>query len=225
MGYVVNSLCWSNINRDIIDYHQKVMRYFDINITYHNINMDHGSWMDKVILESKEDIVIFCDIDCVILNRKIFDDAIQYVQKAESFIGPAQVSNHIKPAKHIFSAPSFFFITRKCYSHLGNPSFRLSEEYDVAENVSYVAESLHHSYKYWYPKRYEKNRTVYRLGNYGYFGTGTVYEDSIYHLYDSHKNRHTDLFKYRCNQILNNNFDFSDMEYSVKIKEKFFPFL
>lgn len=225
MKHTVHSLYWSNIHTDIINSHNKVMNYFDIDVTYHRIRMDHGSWMDKVILESKDEIVIFCDIDCVVLNRKIFDDAIKYVKEAESFIGPAQVSNHIKPARHIFAAPSFFFITQKCYSNLGKPSFKINKKSDVAENISYVAESINYPYKYWYPKRYEKNRVVYKLGTYGYFGTGTVYEDSIYHLYDSRKNLYTDLFKYRCNQILNNNFDFLDMENSIPINRKFFPFI
>lgn len=221
----IHSLCWSNIHSDIIQYHQKVMNHFGIEVIYHKMNMNHGTWMNKIISESNDDIIIFCDIDCVIIKREIFDYAIQYVTDNESFIGPAQVSNHIKPAKHIFAAPSFFFISKKCYANLNKPSFEKNRKSDVAENVTYVAESMDYSFKYWYPNRYEKNKTVYKLADHGYYGTGTVYEDSIYHLYQSRKNRHTELFKYRCKQILNDCFDFSDMLDSVALNKQFFPFL
>lgn len=226
MKFSVHTLYWPNINTDIVDCHKKNMQYFDIDIKYYNLTINHGKWMDQIVTESKDDVIIFIDIDAVIINKQIFNDAIEYAITKESFIGPAQVSNHIKPAKHIFAAPSFFFISRKCLEHLNYPSFSNNRRSDIAENISYVAESKQKTYKYWYPKRYEKNRTVYRLADYGNYGTGTVYEDSLYHLYQSRKNIHNKLFKYRCDQILNNSFDFSDMKNSVSVLERSeLPFL
>ena len=222
MGWVMKveifTLYWDN-SQYLIDSHKKVMDHFGLNITYHHVNgLRHGDWMDTVMNQSTADIVGFLDPDCVPLTREIVDYAISYVHHTKSMIGCAQSSNHIFPYNHIFAAPCFYFIDKNRWISLNRPSFLENKNSDVAENVSRVFEENKIPYKALYPSHFEREpiEGVWRLSNYGYFGIGTVFVNSIYHLYQGRYQQNIDLFNSRCEDIVNGKFSTDNFFNSVE---------
>jgi hypothetical protein len=213
MLLTLNSLHWENYNQAIVKSQKQVFDKFEIPITYSKGNVRHDAWMDYICRTVEADVYFFVDADCVILNREIFDASLEYVLRNNTFLGTAQASNHIPPYSHVFAAPAFFMITRDCYRALGSPSFCMNQRSDVAEEVSYVAEEKAWPYRAIYPTRFDDVPVegVWRLGNYGFYGIGTLFGSSIYHLYQSRLDRNVELFQRRCEQILKGEFDSSTM--------------
>lgn len=213
-----HTLHWDNVDTRILESHKKVFNHFDIEIEYTNMNINHGLWMTSVCRNTISDVYVFFEIDCVPLNKKVVDDCIKYAVENNSFIGSAQVSNHIYPKTHVYVAPCFLTLSRNCYYDLGMPSFHVTNRSDTAEELSYAAEQFGKRYKCLYPTKFDgipKNDGVWRLSNYGYYGIGTLYENKIYHLFESRWGDHIDLFEKRCNQIIEGTFDTSTMYNSL----------
>ena len=91
---------------------------------------------------------------------------------------------------------------------MGKPSFVENSRSDVAQEVSYVAEDMMVPYKSLYPTHFEREPVegVWRLGNYGYYGIGTVFANSVYHLFQGRYQQNADLYKIRCQQIVDGTF-------------------
>jgi len=204
-----NTLYWDNIPKEMIDAHKRVMSHFGIPVNYTSGNMDHGWWMDNVMELSEENIIGFFDIDCVPISKEKLEECINFVIKNDTFLGSAQVSNHIAPYTHIFAAPSFFIITKKCWERLGKPSFRDHLKWDVAEKISIMAEKYHHPYRCIYPTYFEDKPTgeVWRLHNYGFFGLGTVFDSTVYHLFQGRFESNNSKFVKHCDEIINGEFN------------------
>ena len=204
----IYSLFWDNSSY-LVESQKKVMDHFKIPITYHHINgMDHGTWIDLVMQNTSCDIVGIIDIDCVPLNREVVDKSIQYVKDNKSLIGLAQCANHIYPYSHICGAAVFYFVHRQLWENLGKPSFKPNHRGDVSEEISWLCEENKIPYKALYPTYFEREpiEGVWRLGNYGYFGIGTVFNNSVYHLYQGRYQQHMDLFAKRCDEIVEGSF-------------------
>jgi hypothetical protein len=218
MQLSINTLCYTNNSSEMLEYHKKVYDKFEIPVNYTIANVRHGHFMDHVMRNVDADIFLFIDSDCVILDRSILDDCLEYVIENDSFIGPAQATNHIPPKSHIFAAPAFLMITKSCYQKLGSPSCLETARSDCAEELSYIAEEKAKRYRCIYPTMFDTIplEGVWRLGNYGYYGIGTLFGDRIYHLYQGRVGVNVELFKKRCNQILSGSFDKSEMHSSIK---------
>jgi len=215
----IHSLYWNNTT-DIADLHKEVTAHLKIPVNYHNIDgIPHGYFCNEIMKIDTSDIIGFMDIDCVPTNIDIVNACIQYANINDSFVGVAQCSNHILPATHIYVAPSFFFIKKTCYEYLNKPSFIENYRSDVGEELSYIADEKRKTYCALYPICYDKpaNEGKWRLNNYGYFGIGTYYSGGIYNLFQSRLKENRELFATRCKQIIDNNFDYSNMINSVEI--------
>lgn len=201
MSIEVHSLHDYKIDDRIISCHKQMMSKHGIECNYtQEASPNHGEWMNVVMEKAKSDIVIFLDIDCVPLDTKNFHDCIKHVQESKTFLGISQVSNHISPASHTYAAPAFFVIDRSCYKKMGSPSFKAYSSGDVGEYVSYVAESMKIPYTCLYPKFYHHapKEGLWRLGNYGYYGIGTIFDKDIFHLYQSRFSENIELFEEVC---------------------------
>jgi hypothetical protein len=203
-----HSFHWDNFSPEILVAHKKVMQHFGLNVTYTQKNIPHGQWLDEVMQSAKSEVIAIIEPDLIPLNRQIVDDAISYVLQHDSFLGCAQASNHIYPASHIFASPAFFFMTKSCYQRLGCPSFLETKTGDVAENISYLAEQLGIRYRTLYPTYFERvpREGIWPLGSYGYYGIGTVFHDSVYHLFQSRMAENIELFVKRCDEVLQHTF-------------------
>lgn len=204
-----NTLYWNNTPKEQIQAHKSVTDYFELPVNYYEENTPHGLWMDRVMHNSTSDLVVFFDSDCVPVNKENIMTCIKYVQKTKTFLGIAQVSNHILPKAHIYAAPAFYIIAKECWEKLGKPSFTESRRGDVAEEVTYAAEERGMRYRCLYPTTFEREPVegIWPLGNYGYYGIGTTFNDTVYHLYQGRMGTNLQLFIERCEEIVDDKFD------------------
>jgi hypothetical protein len=203
------SLHWDNVNQDMLDAHRRVMSHFDIPMNYHNHDMaNHGKWMQQVINTSTSNVVVIMEPDCIPLDQS-YADYIRYAHRHETFVGIAQVSNHIPPKSHIYAAPGFYAISKKAYTRLGRPSFTETYRSDTAEEISYIAEKMGIKYRALMPTYFEKasSEGYWALGNLGYYGIGTVFDNSMYHLYQSRMAENIELFVKRCDEVIAGTFN------------------
>ena len=204
----IHSLNWPDSDARIPQQQAAVFEHFQLPLKQHHIRADHSRWMDAVLQQSRADVVLFVDNDCVPLKRDAVMDAIRWAGQHNSFLGLAQASNHINNGTHVFAAPAFLAIARSAWTRLGQPSCRLTARSDVAEELSWRAEEEGLPYKAWYPTHYHhpSQEGLWRLGNYGSFGIGSVFADRVFHLYQGRLADNVDLFVQVCNDIRNNRF-------------------
>ena len=206
------SLHWNNIDNRILENHKKIMKFFEIPMNYHNLDkVSHGHWMQWVIKKSDADVILFFEPDCIPLNNN-FINYIRYCHKYKTFIGIGQVSNHIPPKSHIYAGPGFFCISKTAFNNLGEPNFCETHRSDVAEEVSYRAENIGLKYRALMPTYFEREpeEGLWPLGNLGFYGIGTVYDNSIYHLFQSRLSKNIDLFVEKCEKVLTNSLNFNN---------------
>lgn len=203
-----NTLYWSNTSPDQVAAHKSVVDHFELPVNYYDANVGHGAWMDWVCYESQSDIIGFFDADCVPLDKDKVLECVKYVQVNKTFLGIAQVSNHIPPKTHIYAAPAFFLIHKECWKNL-NTSFVETARGDVCEELCYVAESKGIKYRCLFPSTFEREPVegLWPLGNYGYYGVGTTFENTVYHLYQGRMGTNSQLFVERCKEIVDGQFD------------------
>ena len=224
-----HTLAWPNVDLEIIEAQQAVFDRFSIEVNRAREKISHGRWIDATLTASTADIVGFFDADCVPCNGEIVGRCVDFVEKEGSFVGLAQVSNHIGDRNHIFAAPAFFLIRRLCWEEMGRPTFEaikrtrlrfggpngiyVRRRADVAENVSYAAERLRIPYRALYPTHFESDPpgSIWHLANYGRYGVGTTYAGGIYHLYNSRFNDNVELFVRRCRDIVAGRFSTDGM--------------
>lgn len=203
MKVEINTLYWDNTPPEQIQAHEQVTNHFKLPVNYYKENTPHGLWMDSVCQNSDSDVIGFLDSDCVPLSRDAVLSAINYVKTFSTFLGIAQVSNHIHPKSHVYAAPAFYFITKQAWKEL-NTSFSETRRSDVGEELTYVAENGGRRYRCLYPSYFEREPVegVWRLGNYGFYGVGTVFGNSCYHLYQGRMGNNLQLFIDRCKEII-----------------------
>jgi len=204
-----HSLYWDNFSTEMLHAHQKVMQHFNIDVNYHAKNIKHGKWLNSIFANATKPIIAIIEPDLIPLNPEIVTTAIEYVQQYDSFLGPAQASNHIYPGNHIFASPAFFFMSNDCYKRMGNPSFESKKHiYDVCENVSYTAEKHGIRYRTLLPTYFEKmpREGAWSLASLGNYGIGTVFADSVYHLFQSRLTENIELFIRRCDEVIEGRF-------------------
>ncbi len=198
-----NTLYWDNTPAEIIDNHKKVVDYFNIPVNYYGENTRHGQWMDRVCNHSSSDIIGFFDSDCIPLSKEKIVECVQYVAKTSTFLGIAQVSNHILPKSHVYAAPAFFLTTKKCWESIST-SFLETRRSDVGEEFCYNAENKGIRYRCLYPTSFDSEPVegVWPLGNYGYYGIGTVFDNTVFHLYQVRTGNNIEKFVDTCDKVL-----------------------
>lgn len=204
----IHSLNWPTSNPLLSESQSNVFGHFSIPLIRHNLQQDHGEWLDSILSTSKANVVLFIDNDCVPINKEVVIDAITWAAKFNSFLGIAQASNHINNGTHIFAAPAFLAISTKAWRDLGKPSLKANSRGDVAEELSWRAEELGMTYRAWYPTHFSRpaQEGIWRLSNYGIYGVGTVFAGKVFHLYQGRLNANVQLFKEVCEKICINKF-------------------
>ena len=61
----------------------------------------------------------------------------------------------------------------------------------------------------------EPEEGLWPLSNLGYYGIGTVFDDSIFHLYQSRMAQNIELFVSVCNQVIDSSFSTSNFTKST----------
>jgi hypothetical protein len=217
MQVEIHTLSWENSNPKILEMHKKVMSHFNIPVFYTVKNIHHGEWMNSVLTTSTADIIFFLDADCVPLKREFILEAIGYCQRGY-LVGNAQVTNCIKAKHDLFCAPSFIGITKQMYESLGKPNAMNNERSDVAQEITRAAVDREKRIKMYFPTSFQgvPSGGIWRLSSYGYYGVGTIYEDKMYHLYQSRHQKNIDMFVQTCNHILEGTMDQIDKKYDSR---------
>lgn len=213
MNAEIHTLSWPEAHQALIESQQAVFKAFNLPIHVHHDRVDHGLWMDHVLSHATSDVILFIDNDCVPLTSQAVMEAVMYAWNMKSFLGVAQSSNHLSNPSHIFAAPAFLAISREGWVGMGRPSCRVTTRGDVAEELSYRAEELKLHYRAWYPTHYIKpsREGLWRLGNYGSYGIGTVYANKVFHLYQGRLAENVDLFATTCHDIIAGTFSTQGM--------------
>ena len=185
-----------------------MFQHFQLPLKQHLLQADHSRWMDAVLQQSQADVVLFVDNDCVPLSREAVMEAIGWAGRHNSFLGLAQATNHINNGIHVFAAPAFLAIARSAWTTLGRPSCKPTARGDVAEELSWQAEEQGMVYKAWYPSHFHhpSREGLWRLGNYGTYGIGSVFAERVFHLYQGRFADNVDLFVQVCSSIRNGSF-------------------
>lgn len=204
----IHSLNWPDSDARIHQQQAAVFKHFQLPLKQHHIRADQSQWMDAVLRQSKTDVVLFVDNECVPLKREAVMEAIHWAGQHKSFLGLAQASNHINKGLHVFAAPAFLAIDRSAWMKLGQPSCRPTARGDAAEELSWRAEENGLPYKAWYPTHYQHSSRegLWRLGNYGTYGIGSVFADRIFHLNQGRFADNVELFVKVCTDIRNGQF-------------------
>ena len=204
----IHSLNWPGSDPRLAEEQKAIFDYFQLPLSQHHRKVDHSLWMDAVLHQSSADVVLFVDNDCVPLTRAAVMEALQWVAKQNSFLGLAQATNHINKGIHVFAAPAFLAIARTAWKKLGYPSCRPTARGDVAEELSWRAEEQGLPYKAWYPTHFHhpSREGLWRLGNHGFYGIGSVFADRVFHLYQGRFADNVDLFVRICTDIRNDCF-------------------
>lgn len=217
MRVEIRTLHWDNIDVKMLDAHKSVMRHFNIPVNYDNFNgLNHGVWMKHTLDSTNSDVVVFIEPDCIPLNIEKFFSCIKYAYHKNTFVGIAQVSNHIPPKSHVYAAPAFYCMKTSIYKALGSPSFAETVRSDTAEEISYIAEENGVRYRALMPKYFEKESSegLWPLSCLGYYGIGTVFDDTVYHLYQSRFAKNIELFCTRCEEVIQGTFTTEGMHSS-----------
>ena len=210
----LHSLNWPGADSRLADSQLAVFKYFEIPLRQHHIKADHSRWMDIILHQSKADIVVFIDNDCIPLSRKAVIESIEWANKNHSFVGIAQAANHIHGGRHIYAAPAFLAITKGAWRKLGQPSMKPTSRGDVAEELSWKAEEAGLTYKALYPTYFHhpSDEGLWRLGNYGYYGIGTIFADRFFHLYQGRLSKNVDLFVDVCTKVISGGFTYENFK-------------
>jgi hypothetical protein len=217
MKVSIHCLRWTNNNPRVIENHKKVYDHFDLPVTYTEANINHGDWINAVLERVDSDVFVFVDSDCVPLNREAVTDAIEYCAKGY-LVGNAQVTNCIKAKHDLFCAPSFLAISKQYYESIGKPSAKNDDKNDIAQAFTRAAVDREKRIKMYFPTSFQGIPVggIWRLASYGYYGIGTIYDNKMYHLYQTRLAKNVDLFVDTCNKILEGNIESINRQYDSR---------
>lgn len=205
MKITVNTLYWKNNNPTVQEMHSKVMKHFDIPVNYTIENVHHGVWIDSIMNTIDSDIYVFFDGDCIPLNRAAVDEAITHCANGY-LVGNAHVTNCIKAKHDLFCGAAFLVISKPYYERIKKPSAINNKRSDIAQEFTRSAVELELRLKMNFPTTFQAvpSGGIWRLSGYGYYGIGTIYDEKIYHLWQSRFEKNVELFKETCDLVLNN---------------------
>lgn len=188
-----------NIDPKIPEMQKKVFNALGLDIV--QIKSDdwkgHGGEIDSFLAETKEDVIIIWDIDCIPLYKEIVQKAYNEASLGAIF-SVAQKASHI-PNSIIYASPAFFAISKATWVELGKPSFHATDRADCAGELTYLANEAKIDVQLLYPNAVE--RPKWALNDEIMFGLGTTYQNAIYHAFMSRK-ENGNMFIKKCEQVL-----------------------
>lgn len=164
--------------------------------------VSHPDGLADAVEQSKNDIIIFLDIDCVPLS----DEALPFLAEGAEqglLVGAVQRANHVNNNAHLYVGPFSMGFSREKYYQLGCPTFTETYRGDVAEELTYRwQEDNPRSIMFLWPSHVEQ--PLWDLDGSYNFGLGTTYgQDSLfYHLFNARDPLTQQKFIIKCNQVL-----------------------
>ncbi|MCR8726831.1 hypothetical protein [Frigidibacter sp. ROC022] len=196
----VHSLYWANVDPRLLAAQRAVFEHLGIPLQQHlRDRMPHGVWMDEILAQEPEGIVVFCDIDAVPLRAGPFDRLVARA-RAGRIAGLAQSCNHLGNPRHIYAAPMFLALDRGIWRRLGSPSMAADSEHDAGQRLCIAAEARGVPVETVLPS--SCLITIWPLADKRLYGIGTFYgENDFFHLYQSRKRRFLQAFLQVCEDV------------------------
>ncbi len=196
------SVYMDNIDPRVVRYqHRCVEHFLPDHWTFRQYRSDesHGSAISRCMRESKDDIVVVLDIDCIPLTPAALPLLMSYAEKG-ILAGAIQRANHIDNDRHLYVGPFCMSFSRAVYERLGQPSFLSSKRGDVGEELTYRWQERGNGVFFLWPSHVECR--VWPLVGDAMFGYGTTYEDLFYHAFCIREGITKERFISRCDSIL-----------------------
>ncbi len=184
------SFYFANVPQSVVSAQAAVFRKFGQPIEQIRTTLDHGPAIDQYIRHSKFDVLLIFDVDCIPLNEHVVPEAIDIVANRPCLYGLRQNSNSFAGGDYV--GPSFICFSRETFNALGRPSFRsVRRKADVGSQLTYRArrpgllQSLLHRppIEVRFLDVTDVAVAKWRLEDGTPFGTGTNYEDKIFHAF------------------------------------------
>lgn len=134
----------------------------DIDFVQFRTDATHAETLDHLIDTVTDDVIVFMDIDCIVLNSNIIPTVIEHARNGY-LVGNAQSSSHIGDGSHVFVAPSFMAISRDTWAKMGCPSFAPTDRSDVGEELTWCAEQHDIPLMFLRPVHFEKSPVPVQL--------------------------------------------------------------
>ncbi|HCY38078.1 MAG: hypothetical protein DKM50_09225 [Candidatus Margulisiibacteriota bacterium] len=176
-----SSYSFENIQlTEVPAYQKQVFNKFGFTLNQFHGDMRHPDFMDYIMRAIDADIFIFFDIDCIPLRKDAIDYLLSRFLQKEGILGIEQQCNCNASVNHIYAGPACFLITKDLYEKLGRPSFTENYRSDVAEEITYICQDKGICVDVL--RKTHSNGNQWQLGETGWFGNGTTYEnDLVYH--------------------------------------------
>lgn len=190
------------IDNKVLQYQKKVFEHFNLSIsqikpakwgTHGSVVTDHVNSLG----ENWEYFVLF-DIDCIPLDHSIVPESIDWALKNIGVLGVAQNANHIKNSI-IYAGPAFMVFSKKTYNLLGRPPFWGNHRSDNGGELTHECLAKGYKVKLLYPSHVEIPK--WKLDSTRMFGTGTTFENRIFHNFESRKGKNDGFIK-KCEWVL-----------------------
>ncbi len=168
-----------------VEHQKKVFDFFNIDVNqikWANNGYDtHAEFLDYIINTEDVDYFIFFDIDCIPLKKDFLQILINRIYDKSAILGPEQITSHI--SKEItggpYAAPSCFCISKDTYIKLGKPSFKATYRGDVAQELTHLCREK--NFEIIFIKFEESLKQQWELYEGIWYGSGSTYEDLVYH--------------------------------------------
>lgn len=198
-----------NRNADFYDYCAAVWKKFNIEVNFIGCdfpNGSHGYYLNRIMqstIDADIDFYILSEIDCIPLVSNILELVYDKIKDGNSIFSHCQQSNHkIKSHGNMsrpYASPGFLCFSKELYLRLNRPTLDHTDTCDTAENFTEQCERKGAIVCLMWPKSvYLKNCEVCDV----FFGMGNEFE-LCYHAMQQNNPMSSELFKDRCNQILN----------------------
>jgi hypothetical protein len=160
---------------------------------------DHATGLDDFIKDSKYDVYVIFDIDCIPLANWVVPWLLQNAL-AGTVVGAAQRANHIDNNEHIYAGPCALAFSREVFERVNGPSFIATDRGDVAEELTYACESHGIPICLLWPTHVVHPKWPLRGGF--SFGNGTTFGAAVYHAFELSRGQTVTMFIERCKQVL-----------------------
>lgn len=228
MTATIHSIYMKNIAKEVVETQAKCVERLlpeGWEFYQHLSETTHPVALEKALKESKTDINIFLDIDCIPLMQRaltfIVDNVVQpQYGENQGLVGAAQRANHIQNDRHLYVGPFCMAFSRRYYEELGSPSFIETQRGDVGEELTYrwteksgtLASAGKNPHKYSSDIHFlwptSSKKPLWELDFGWKFGLGTTYGAAqispylFYHAFNARDPNTTEMFLWECNRML-----------------------
>jgi hypothetical protein len=195
----IYSCAKNNISMEVVDLQRRVFSLYGLSIQQDIVDCSHGDYLNQVLNSTTKDYVIFFDIDCIPLSADFYP-IIKSDMENGLLSGAIGCANHLNPHE-VYVHPCFMGFSMQLYNTCGRPDLRNTHIHDTAQSFTKQCIDANQSVKYW--EISDGGDGAWNMSPRNIrFGHGTVYENMIYHQYESRIEQYQHAFIKKCKSIL-----------------------